>query len=102
MTNNKTCPCGMSFMYQSQLKRHQNSKLGCLFYEIAHFPHISHELTRKGETSENLEQVFLCNICNKKFAKKFNQERHEKICKQYPIIIGLCFILNILIFIIFT
>jgi len=30
--SDRICPCGMSFPYPSQLKRHQNGKLGCILY----------------------------------------------------------------------
>ena len=83
--SDRICPCGMSFPYPSQLKRHQNGKLGCipylLYVQSQNAPALEELANERGGTSNNLKE-FLCQFCDKEFSTKFNQERHEKTCKN--------------------
>ncbi len=83
--SDRICPCGMSFPYPSQLKRHQNSKLGCIPYmqyvQSHNTPFTLEPARERGETSVSNAKEFLCIFCNKEFSTKFNQERHQKTCK---------------------
>ena len=82
--SDRICPCGMSFPYPSQLKRHQNSKLGCIPYmqyvQSHNTPITSEPYSDIAEPIKNSKE-FLCKFCNKKFSTKFNQERHYNTCK---------------------
>lgn len=79
--SDRECPCGMSFPYPSQLKRHQNGKLGCI-------PYLQSLNTHNCSYNDDIEKEvkrlndFLCEHCNKKFSTKFNLERHYDVCKK--------------------
>jgi hypothetical protein len=81
--SDRICPCGKSFSIPALLKRHQNSKLGCIPYMMSlvspkHEMHIEH----KEEERERAKVVkeFFCKYCNRKLASKFSMERHQTTC----------------------
>ena len=81
--SDRICPCGKSFTKPCLLKRHQNSKLGCIPYMMSlvspkHEMHIEH----KEEERERAKVVkeFFCKYCNRKLASKFSMERHQTTC----------------------
>jgi hypothetical protein len=81
--NDRICPCGKSFNKPCLLKRHQNSKLGCIPYMMylnsqKHDMYIEH----KKEERERAKVVkeFFCKYCNRKLASKFSMERHHSTC----------------------
>jgi hypothetical protein len=83
--SDRECPCGMSFPYPSQLKRHQNGKLGCIPYLQSLNTHSCpyNDDIEKGEGDIKNLKDFLCKHCNKKYSTKFNLERHYDVCKKF-------------------
>jgi len=83
--SDRICPCGKSFAIPALLKRHQNSKLGCIPYMMSlvspkHEMHIEHK-REEGERAKVVKEFF-CKYCNRKLATKFSMERHQTTCKD--------------------
>jgi hypothetical protein len=79
----RICPCGKSFAIPALLKRHQNSKLGCIPYMMSlnspkHDMHIEHK--REERERAKVVKEFFCKYCNRKLASKFSMERHHSTC----------------------
>jgi len=82
--SDRVCYCGKAFNSPYLLKRHQNSKYGC----IATIQYLnSHTLQEnckeeKGERETKVCNEFFCKFCNKKLASKFSLERHINTCDK--------------------
>jgi len=83
--SDRICPCGKSFAIPSLLKRHQNSKLGCIPYMMSlvspkHEMHIEHKEEERERERAKVVKEFFCKYCNRKLANKFSMERHQTTC----------------------
>jgi hypothetical protein len=83
--SDRICPCGKSFIMPYLLKRHQNSKLGCIPYLMslnAQHSVIHTEHKEEGRERAKAVKEFFCKFCNRKLASKFSMERHHTTCSK--------------------
>jgi len=86
--SDRICPCGKEFGKPSLLKRHQNSKLGCIPYmrtlisqDLPNAQGFTHDIERERENTKVCKE-FICKFCNKKLASKYSLERHCNTCDK--------------------
>ena len=83
--SDRICPCGKIFTMPYLLKRHQNSKLGCIPYLMSlNAPHSVIHTGHKEEEGESAKVAkdFFCKFCNRKLASKFSMLRHYNTCSN--------------------
>jgi hypothetical protein len=75
-----------------EMQRHLQRKMKCLReldsykYSDEDLYNLSMEKIKLDKTSNKSETEFICNICDKKFSRKFNLDRHAQKCKTKELI----------------
>ena len=83
--SDRVCYCGKAFSSPYLLKRHQNSKYGCIAtiqYLNSHTSQNNLKEEKRERENTKVCKEFICKFCNKKLASKYSLERHCNTCDK--------------------